>query len=124
MGVTQQQLLVESQKASNFWQQVQRLSLSERATQLKVAELSHTQKRMVEENNRQASQMERRLEQTERLASQEQLRMSAKIARMKKLSHLALGVSTKPPAGEAEATLAVANARRNRALLYDQTRRG
>ena len=93
-------------------------------TQQQVEQERAARRRLRDESSRHASSLRQKLSHAELMAAQEQERMSAKIARMKKLSHLALGVSSKPPAGEAEATLAVANARRNRALLYDQTRRG
>lgn len=91
--------------------------LSEKATQQKVCELEQSH----EASHRQATALVGKLEESERLASQEQERMNVKIARMKKLSDAALGVGKSSSGENVKQGSAIT---RNRALLYDNLRRG
>ena len=110
---TQDTLNAESQKAQGFWQQIQTLALSEKATN-----------KLKEQQEEQAKGLAQRLETTERLASREQQKMSAKISRMKQLSDLALGVQSKGAAGAAAGEVPKGTKERNRMLLYDNVRKG
>ena len=94
-------------------QQIQTLALSEKATN-----------KLKEQQEEQAKGLAQRLETTERLASREQQKMSAKISRMKQLSDLALGVQSKGAAGAAAGEVPKGTKERNRMLLYDNVRKG
>ena len=120
---TQENLNAESLKAQGFWQQIQTLALSEQATKQQVAKLDRLKQEQEEASHRQASQLAQRLESTEREASREQQRMNAKISRMKQLSDLALGIG-KGAAGTAAGEPPSGTKERNRALLYDNVRKG
>ena len=88
-----------------------------------MAELSRLKKEHEEASSLQASKLAQRLEDTTQQANKEQLQLSAKISRMKQLSDLALGVggkSTNTPSGEPPK----GTRERNRALLYDNVRKG